>query len=521
RSIRYRYKFFKRLGMYNKIDRLIPDNIDVIKDKGVFNGAWASKEINPIRPGEDKVLASLKDAVIKSGLKDGMTISFHHHLRDGDEVLIPVMEIIEELGIKNLKLSISSLTGAHEGLIHFIENKTVVSISTSGVRGELGKAISQGIMEEPIIIRSHGGRARSITTGEVKIDIAFLGVPTCDNYGNACGYKGKSLLGSLGYAMVDARYAEKVILITDDLASYPNARASIPQTDVDYVVKVDSIGDPSKISSGATRYTKNPRELLIAENAAKLMMSTPLFKDGFSLQSGSGGASLAVARFIEEEMIQRNIKASFALGGITGQFVEMLEKGLIGSLYDTQSFDLIAAKSIAENKNHIEISASFYANPSNKGCAVNKLDFVILSALEVDTKFNVNVITGSDGYLRGASGGHSDTAAGAKLAIIVCPLIRGRLPTIVDDVITVVTPGESIDAVVTDHGIAINTLRKDLVELFKDSKLPILTIEELKEKAYAMTGKPAPIKFTDRPIAFIEYRDGTIIDTVYQVDETE
>lgn len=56
---------------------------------------------------------------------------------------------------------------------------------------------------------------------------------------------------------------------------------------------------------------------------------------------------------------------------------------------------------------------------------------VVLSALEIDTKFNVNVITGSDGIIRGASGGHSDTAAHARLAIIVAPLVRGRIPTVV------------------------------------------------------------------------------------------
>ena len=166
------------------------------------------------------------------------------------------------------------------------------------------------------------------------------------------------------------------------------------------------------------------------------MFASGYFKDGFSMQCGTGGASLAVARFLKEKMIKDNIKASFALGGITGQFVEMHEEGLINKLFDTQSFDLRAAKSVGENPNHYEISASFYANPHNKGCVVNLLDFVILSALEVDTNFNVNVITGSDGVLRGASGGHSDTAAGAKLSMIVCPLVRGRIPTIVDNVIT-------------------------------------------------------------------------------------
>jgi citrate lyase subunit alpha/citrate CoA-transferase len=64
---------------------------------------------------------------------------------------------------------------------------------------------------------------------------------------------------------------------------------------------------------------------------------------------------------------------------------------------------------------------------------------VVLSALEVDTNFNVNVLTGSDGVLRGASGGHCDTAVAAALSIIVAPLVRGRIPTLVDNVLTCVT----------------------------------------------------------------------------------
>lgn len=503
--------------MQNKVGRNINISQNILDQKGVFAGEFVNPS-NKITPRDSKLCASIKDAVIKSGLKDGMTISFHHHLRAGDYVLNMVMDVIAELGIKNLALAASSLTSAHEGLVEHIKNGVITSISTSGIRGELGRAVSEGILATPIIIRSHGGRARAITTGEVKIDVAFLGVPTADDYGNATGAFGKSACGSLGYAMVDAQYADKVVLITDNLVAYPNSPASIPQTEVDLVVKVDSIGDPKGIASGATRYTTNPRELLIAKYAAEVIFKSPNFKNGFSMQCGSGGASLAVARFIENKMTEDEIKAAFVLGGITGQFVKMHEAGLIGKLYDTQSFDLIAAESVGKNPNHVEISASEYANPANKGCCVNKLDFVILSALEIDTKFNVNVMTGSDGVLRGASGGHSDTAAGAKTTIVVCPLIRGRLPTVVEDVITVVTPGSSVDVLVTDHGVAINPLRQDLIEVYKKLNAPLLTIEELQQKAYSFTGKPSKIKFNeDKVVALVEYRDGTIIDTVHQV----
>ncbi len=511
--------------MINKIGREIPDNLKELNDKKVFNGEFAleptgrlrGRTISKIEPGEGKLLDSIEEAIKKVGLKDGMTISFHHHFREGDYILNKVMDIIAKMGIKNITIAPSSLNGVHSPLIEHIKNGVVNNISTSGIRGELANEISNGLMENPIIIRSHGGRARAIESGEIKIDVAFLGVPCCDNYGNANGYEGESFCGSLGYAKVDAKFADKVVLITDNLVPYPNVPASIEQVDVDYVVKIDQIGNPSGIVSGATRYTKDPRELLIAKYASQVMFASGYFKDGFSMQCGTGGASLAVARFLKDKMIEEDIKASFALGGITGQFVEMHEEGLVEKLFDTQSFDLRAAKSIGKNPNHYEIDASFYANPHNKGCAVNLLDFVILSALEVDTNFNVNVITGSDGVLRGASGGHCDTAAGAKLSMIVCPLVRGRIPTIVDNVITTITPGDSIDVVVTDRGIAVNPKRTDLIERLSKTSIPMFTIEELKEKAYKLTGKPKAIEFEDKVVAVVEYRDGSIIDVIRKV----
>ncbi|MDD3225132.1 MAG: citrate lyase subunit alpha [Clostridium sp.] len=511
--------------LINKIGREIPKYIENIGELKPYNGEFSSKpstrirgrKITSVLPGESKLLDSVQEAIRKTGLKDGMTISFHHHLREGDYVLNMVMEAIDKAGIKNLTIAASSLNKVHAPLIDYIKKGVVTKIETSGVRGPLAEEISRGLMDTPIIIRSHGGRARAIEAGEVKIDVAFLGVPSTDEYGNANGHDGKSFCGSLGYAKIDAKYADKVVLITDNLVDYPNVPASIEQTDVDYIVKVDAIGDPNGIVSGATRYTKNPRELLIAKYASAAIEASGYFKPGFSMQCGTGGASLAVARFIKQRMIDEKIKASFVLGGVTGQFVEMLNEGLVNKIFDTQSFDLTAAKSVGENPNHYEIDASFYANPHNKGCVANKLDIVILSALEIDTDFNVNVITGSDGVIRGASGGHCDTAAGSKFSMIVAPLMRGRIPTIIDRVNTVITPGESIDVVVTDRGIAVNPRRKDLEEKFRKAKLPVFSIEELKEKAEKVAGKPEPIEYTDKIVGIVEYRDGTVIDVIREV----
>lgn len=509
----------------NAIGRYIPEELEGIGKLKPYAGPFSYKQIvvksipkvSSVLPGEKKLLKSIKEAILKTELRDGMTISFHHHFRNGDYIVNMILEIISELGIKGLTIAPSSLADIHRPIIQYIKNGVVKRIETSGVRGDLAEEISKGILDNPIIIRSHGGRARAIECGELHIDVAFLGVPSCDEYGNANGFSGKTICGSLGYAKVDAAYADKVVLITDNLVGYPNIPASIPQTQVDYVVEVPFIGDEKGIMSGATRVTKNPRELLIAEYTAKVIEESGYFKEGFSIQSGSGGASLAVARFLRDKMIEKNIKASFALGGITGQFVDMHEEGLIRNLFDAQSFDLKAAESIGRNKGHFEIDAAFYANPHNKGCAVNKLDIVILSALEIDTDFNVNVITGSDGVIRGASGGHCDTAAGAKISIIVAPLIRGRIPTVVNRVNTVVTPGETVDVLVTDRGIAVNPLRSDLLDKLKNKNLPLCTIEQLKEKAEKITGKPDSIQYTDKIVGLVEYRDGTIIDVINQI----
>ncbi len=509
----------------NHLGRAIPDYIEGIGRLKPYMGPFAvqpegktiGKPLTLKHPKESKCLDSIEDAIKKTGLCDGMTISFHHHFREGDFIMNEVMNGIAKLGIKNLTLAPSSLNGVHAPLIEHIRSGVITKIETSGLRGKLAEAISEGILKTPVKIRSHGGRARAIASGDVKIDVAFLGVPCCDDYGNANGHSGDSFCGSLGYAKVDAEFAQQVVLITDHLVPYPNVPASIGQNLVDYVVVVPSVGDPKGIVSGATRYTTNPRELLIAKQAARAIKASGYLVEGFSMQCGTGGASLAVARSIKQTMIDENIKARFVLGGITGQFVEMLEEGLVGKLFDTQSFDLIAAKSVGTNPNHVEIDAGFYANPHNKGCAVNKLDIVILSALEIDTAFNVNVMTGSDGVLRGASGGHCDTAAGAKMAIVVAPLIRGRIPTIVELVNTVITPGETVDVVVTDRGIAVHPNRLDLIEKFAQVGLEIETIEALKEKAEKIVGKPNPIQYGDQIVGLIEYRDGTVIDVVKNV----
>ena len=517
--------------MKNAVGREIPDFLLVdgkegYQGKQYMDGKYVQKASPRTRryekPQESKIVASVVDALKHCGAKDGMTFSFHHHLRNGDYVVNMVMQAaIEELGLKDLTIAATSLGEAHDPIAGYIEDGKVIGIQTSGIRGKIGNVVSAGKLKTPAIIRSHGGRPRAIEAGEVHIDIAFVAAPTSDNVGNCRGIGGKSDCGSLGYAMTDAKFADHVVVVTDCLVDFPNFPASVEAIDVDAVVVVDSIGNPKKIASAAARISQNPRNLMMAENVAKVIASTPWFRDGFSFQTGVGGPSLAANLFLEKYMDEKGIKMGWAIGGICGPMVELLKKGKVGKVIDVQDFDLDAVKSINQTPGHFEMSASQYANPANKGAFVNKLDFVVLAALEIDTGFNVNVLTGSDGVLRGAPGGHPDTAAGSKVCIIVTPLTRGRMATVCEKVVTVTTPGDCVDVLVTDYGIAVNPLRQDLIQCLDNAGIPHVTIEQLKEKAYSLVGRPDDLEWEDQVVAVLEARDGTILDVVRKIKPLE
>jgi citrate lyase subunit alpha/citrate CoA-transferase len=464
-----------------------------------------------------KLISSVREAIEKTGLRDGMTISFHHHMRNGDFVLNMVLEQAAEMGIKDLTVNASSIFDIHEPIIEHIKNGVVTGLECNYMGGKVGKAISQGILGKPVIFRSHGGRAGDMENGSSKIDIAFLAAPCADNMGNCSGKYGPSACGSLGYAFSDAMHADKVVVITDNLVPYPLKDTSISEGYVDYVVEVSQIGDPARIVSGTTKITRDPVGLRIAGLAAQVVKHSGYLKDGFSFQTGAGGASLAVAKYVEEMMEKENIKGSFCMGGITGYMVDMANKGYFDTILDVQCFDLKAIESIRENPKHQEISAMRYASPAAKSAAVDSLDVVILGATQVDVNFNVNVHTDSNGFIMGGSGGHCDTAAGSKLAIIVAPLIRARLPLIVDEVLCKSTPGETVDVVVTQRGIAVNPKQKELKEKLLKAGLPVKDIEELKQIAEDIAGVPNKIQTGDKVVAKVLYRDGTLLDTIKNV----
>lgn len=464
-----------------------------------------------------KLVNTLEEAVRLSGLRDGMTVSFHHHLRNGDYVLNMVMDALAELGLRDLTVNASSVHNVHAPLVRHVESGVVTGIETNYMGEAVGRHISRGILARPVQFRTHGGRPSDMERGVSRVDVAFIAAPTSDDRGNCTGKIGRSACGSLGYAFADAACAGKTIVITDNLVPHPLAGFSISETMVDYVVKVDSIGDPAGIVSGTTRITRDPVGLRIAALAAQVIENCGLLRDGFSFQTGAGGASLAAAAYLKDIMVEKKIRGSFCMGGITGYLVDMLEAGCFESLMDVQCFDSRAVQSLRDNPRHCEVTASHYAGTVAKSSLVDALDVVILGATEIDRDFNVNVHTDSSGIIMGGSGGHSDTAAGAKLAMIIAPLLRTRIPVVTEKVLCTTTPGRTVDVLVTQKGIAVNPARGDLRERLLQARLPVVEMDALIREARQAAGESAPLVPGERVVGEVIYRDGTVIDRIMNV----
>ena len=464
----------------------------------------------------NKTIESLKAALIKSGIADGMTISTHHHFRNGDLVANQIFDIASELGIKNLTWVPSASFECHVPLIKYLEDGTIHHIEGS-MNGSLGRFTSEGKMEGMGILRSHGGRYQAIQDGEVHIDIAVIAAPTADAFGNATGDRGPAACGLLGFALADSQYADKVIVVTDNLVPFPCYPWQIHGNLVDYVVLVDKVGLPEKIVSGTTEITKSPDRLLLAEMTAQFCNEAGIIKDGFSFQAGAGGTALSIGIYFAEILKKNGWKARFARGGSNKYLVNMLEGGLTDYILDGQTFDLEGVRSMRENSNHLNTSPFTSYNYHGKGNFSTMVDVVILGATEVDVNFNANVVTHSDGVLLHGIGGWQNCLF-SKCTILPIPLFRDRISVIKDEVTTICGPGELIDVIVTERGIAINPLRKDLLEKLKGSSLPIKTIDELKAEGDAICGPAEKPRFTNKAVAVVKWVDGTIIDTIWQLE---
>ncbi len=468
--------------------------------------------------GERANIDAFKTALQKAGVRDGMRLSCHHHFRNGDKVAVPLFKAAAELGLKDLIWFPSACFPCHAPLIELIEQGVIHRVEGS-MNGPIGAYCSTGKMRGMGVLRSHGGRWQAVQDGEVHIDVAVLAAPTADPFGNANGVKGPSAWCGVGFGLVDSIYADHVIVVTDNLVPFPCIPWQIQGNNVDQVVVMDSVGDPSKIVSGTTEITKSPDRLLISELTAKFVREAGLMKDGFSIQAGAGGTALAFAIYLKEMMKEAGVKARFIRGGSTKYLVEMLEEGLTDYILDGQTFDLHGVRSMRDNPHHQDTTPFTSYNWHGKGFFGSFVDVAVLGATEVDVDFNANVVTHSDGRLLHGIGGWQNCLHGGCV-ILPIPSVRDRIPVIVDRVTTLVGPGELIDVIVTERGIAINPRRQDLIDAVQGSKLPIRSIHDLQREVDAMCGgTPAPPKLGEKVVAAIKWVDGTVIDCVRQVDD--
>ena len=464
----------------------------------------------------DKRVADLDTAIRKCGVRDGMVISSHHHLRDGDRVALMALEAAARVGVKDLVWFPSASFPSQKGAIDLMVSGAIERIEGS-MNGPLGDYCSQGKMRGMGILRSHGGRWQAVQDGEVHIDIAVIAAPTADAFGNCDGSHGKSACGSLGFALADSIYADHAIAVTDNLVPFPCIPSQIQGNNVDYVVEVESIGDPAKIVSGTTQITRSPERLRIAELVAQFLRDAGIMSNGFSFQAGAGGIALAFVSYLKQMMKQAGVKARFVRGGSTRYLVELLEEGLTDYILDGQTFDLEGVRSIASNPRHVATSPFTSYNYHGKGNFASLVDAVVLGATEVDVNFNANVVTHSDGRLLHGIGGWQNCLA-AGCTILAVPSFRDRIPVIVDQVTTLCGPGELIDVVATERGIAINPLRQDLLDAVKGSRLPIRPLQDIKAEVERICGgKPQRPKRGERPVAIVKWVDGTVLDSVWQV----
>jgi len=163
----------------------------------------------------NKIVKSLKEALQKCGLKDGITISSHHHFRNGDLIMNQVFDIAAKQKIKGLRWFPSAAFPCHKPVIDHMKNGVVDWVEGS-LNGPIGDYASHGNMNGTAVLRSHGGRWQAVQDGEVHIDIAIIAAPTTDAFGNATGDRGPSACGLLGFGLVDSIYADKVIIVTDN-----------------------------------------------------------------------------------------------------------------------------------------------------------------------------------------------------------------------------------------------------------------------------------------------------------------
>ncbi|RZL86078.1 MAG: hypothetical protein EOP82_31210 [Variovorax sp.] len=285
----------------------------------------AGQRIRPHVRGHEKLLDSLETAFVACGISDGATLSFHHHLRNGDQVLNRVLAIAAQRGLRGLKIAASSIFPVHAPLVEHIRAGVVTGLHTAYMAGTVAAAISRGALASPVIMTTHGGRARAIESGELRVDVAFVAAPAAAIRGNLSGAEGRAACGPLGYAMVDACHADRVVGVTDHLLLHPPEVVDIAQDRVDFIVEVESIGDPQGILSGTTRATQDALGLQIASSAAQVIAASGLLTGMTGALCLAACAALAQSDFPSKPI---RLVIPYAAGGLSDGVVRAVAEEL-------------------------------------------------------------------------------------------------------------------------------------------------------------------------------------------------
>ena len=531
----------------NALGRKVPLSVNGF-DYEPYRSAWEPMSEGPLysaptvrewNMGRSKVVSDLV-SVVDSCVPDGGWISFPHYYRDDPTALALVVDALRAAGKRGVKILGNAFFNSHDAVLGPALEEGVIEGFEGNCYGAVARRVGKGaLVPWTVVGRSHGGRARVFQRGERVVDLAVAPVPIADRWGNANGVMGhpSSLCGPISLFEPDARWAKRTVLLAERIHPGLLAPHPIDMRMVDYVVPVERAGDNRGIATGTTdirRVKGDPVRRRIADNVTALIRASGVVRDGFNFQIGSGSGLLVLDNVLAM-MREKGIRAGFTTGGSMEFHCDLLEEGLVDLFLDGQCFEpsMRLFHSLLNDPRHVEISTSFYYSPAAKDAAVNLMDVVVLGCSEIDVDFNVNTVTGYDGVLRTGIGGGPDAAAGGSLTVFALPMARvnrkGRsCPCVRERVTTVVTPGEVVDAVVTEECAALNPASSspwlDAVrENARSAGLEIVSIEELAARAAKKAAEIGTLMdephFTDEPVFVVEWRDGRLIDVVWKLEE--
>jgi citrate lyase subunit alpha/citrate CoA-transferase len=524
----------------NALGRKVPTEVNG-KTKKPYKELYDPNYSEPYagRPGKTRMYAGKSkmttlDSIMEL-IEDGDTISYPHYYRLGDVCLKLVVDKLAEHGKKGIHiLGNAFFDNCIPWLPEAIEDGTIEGVMGNCYRGMGAHLIGGDFLPWVVTGFGHGDRVRKLQTGEVRVKVAFGPVPIADTWGNANGLLGRpeTRVGPLGLFLADSLWAENVCLLAGEVSERYIFPRSLSMVDVDFVVKVDNPGNSSGIGSGTLDIDKiraNAFNSRISSQVIKVMEAANVIFHGFNFQVGSG-TGLIVLDELHKILKRKKIQAGFSIGGITSLHVKMLHDGVIANLLHGQCFEPsdTVIQSMLCDHNHHEISTGEYDNVASKENTVNLLDVAVLSTLEMDRDFNVNSVC-ANGRIIGGVGGAQGVAAGSKLTVMFLPLITGKdgkaFPRIVEEVYTISIPGDAIDVAVTEEFIALNPRSTSpYMEVLKDNAarygLEVRSMEELHDIAMRRAGEigeiPPRTVVTDTPVEVIEWRDGTLLDTIFK-----